>query len=141
MKILIELSPVEFKHGIKSGKLEALVDDLSTADEEVGKVAAVTKKQKSSTTKKDTPKTQKANKPEPDPEPEPEAPAEDPVEQEESGDAAEYSLEDVRAILVKVQKANGKKAVSELLSKFDVKKLTDVDESDYADLIEAAEAL
>lgn len=61
-----------------------------------------------------------------------------PAPQEE---VKKYAIEDVRAVLGKLQKAGKKEEVKALIASFGVDKLSQIKEEDYAALIEKAGAL
>lgn len=63
----------------------------------------------------------------------------EPEEPKEDGEAPAYTLEQVRAKLAALAQAGKQKQVKELITSFDVKKLTDIPESKYPELMEKAE--
>lgn len=69
--------------------------------------------------------------------PEPEEPKEEETPTGEN--LPQYTLEQVRAKLAKLAQAGKQKQVKELITSFNVKKLTDIPESKYPELMEKAE--
>lgn len=61
--------------------------------------------------------------------------------EKESDIPPEYTLEQVRAQLAALAQAGKQKRVKELITSFDVKKLTDIPESKYPVLMEKAEKI
>lgn len=129
MKLTVEFNSYQELNDFMSGVAIApalLEIEKSEETKEVVKVEK-TKKTKKVEDPKDEPKVEEA------PEEEPAAeimPA--PVEEKK------YSIEDVRAVLGKLQKAGKKEEVKELIASFGVDKLSQVKEEDYAALIEKA---
>ena len=62
-------------------------------------------------------------------------------EPEKESDIPRYTLEQVRAKLAALAQAGKQKRVKELITSFDVKKLTDIPESKYPVLMEKAEKI
>lgn len=140
MKITMELNGSELLHTIKSGTLAAMVEDLGQVEKEVTNVVMTPKQEDKPEIKKDAPKVDKPKTEKPKKEDKPQTPDPDPEEQEteDQGSDNNVSIEEVRAKLAELMKKGKKAEVADLLSGFDAQKLTDVEESDYAALLEKA---
>ncbi|UOQ93388.1 hypothetical protein MUO14_23965 [Halobacillus shinanisalinarum] len=129
---------MEIKLTIEAPGLEKALLSLSTSLEgtTLGQVVDPGSKAED----KPSPKKEKAkeeDKKEPKEEP---APVKEEVPKEEKSEPS-ISLEIVRGKLAKISQAGKQAEVKALIQEFGAKKLTDIDKSKYAELLEAAEKL
>lgn len=117
MKICIEFTPDELLRASQAGMLEALFEVTKSETEKR------IKQKEAQKADQEEPSRENNSEPEPDPE------------------TKEISLEEVRAAFVaKNSKANAPK-LRAILAKFNVKKVTDLDSTDYAEVLKQLEAI
>lgn len=130
MKFTIEMSVHELARSIQAGTLEALVKDVQAHEDEVRKTTPVTK-----STPKVTETKEKTT--------EPESKVTDlekdgpPVE-----DPPQITIEQVRAAFIaKNSNKNNTPKLKAILDRFGVRKVTDLDEKDFPEVLKALEEI
>jgi uncharacterized Zn finger protein (UPF0148 family) len=138
---------MNIKIEITAPGLEKALNNLAGSFGQIGVpvVATSEKTKEEPKQEKDKKQDKKEDKPpkqkEPDVKKEPEAEKEPEADAPPEDDALKVSLEEVREKLATLAKAGKQAEVKELITSFDAKKLTDIDQKHFAEVIKKAEKL